>query len=295
MGRKPQPLVVDGHYRYTLSSYDPVSIRVEVPYLTDEEVRSAAMSLLEQHGLAAGAKPTDAWVRSHVEGVRGVSELLQAVREELEGMGEQAREMSKEGLCATELAKRLEQEVPAQEVARAREGLVHGYEMQAEQGGLTLSQALYGMGVDPKDADQMFDAQARRAAEQEAALDALADRHDLRADETELPALMGLSPKDANRLIRDARAHGELDALMRHARRCKAAELAASECTCTYEHETAEQAADRLDQMRARMAGWRTPDEQDPDDDGGAGGTGGAGGAGAGSSDPGSHPHLRLV
>ncbi len=45
-----QAQLVDGHYVYTLSSYDPVEVTLTIPHLSDDEVGIAMGSLIAQHG-----------------------------------------------------------------------------------------------------------------------------------------------------------------------------------------------------------------------------------------------------
>lgn len=113
-------------------------------------------------------------------------------------------------------------------------------------------------------------------AEQNAALDAIVDEYAIYVDETELPAILGLSPKDAKTVIDDAREHGGLEEVMAFARRRRALEAVVRDASFTEEHETAEQAARRVAEMRAQMQTAMPGDEN--------------GGEGEGDK-----PHLKLV
>ena len=112
-------------------------------------------------------------------------------------------------------------------------------------------------------------------AEQNAALDAIVDEYAIYVDETELPAILGLSPKDAKTVIDDAREHGGLEEVMAFARR-RALEAVVRDASFTEEHETAEQAARRVAEMRAQMQTAMPGDEN-------------------GSEGEGDKPHLKLV
>lgn len=279
MPRKPEPLFIDGRYRYTLSSYEPAEVTVTIPYVSDDDVSLGVAGVLRECGWQGAGEPDDAWVGANVQGASSPDDLRATVRAELARMNESYAEASKASECAGELAGRLEQSVPAAVVARLRESILQGLEAQTQQAGLSLSDALAGMGVEAGSLDAMLDEQARDEAEREAALDAYAQHKGLAVDETELPSLLGLSPKDARALIADARAHGQLDDVLAHALRVKASGMVVAECRCTYAHETPEHAAARADEIRARRAAWTMPDGSRPHDEPPAG----------------EAPHLKLV
>ena len=142
MPNKPEPLFIDGHYHYTLSSYDPVEATLTIPHLTDEEVGYGIAGIVAERGWKEDGLPTDAWVAENVEGLGTLDELKQAVREELEQINARYVASTKGGLCAEELAKRVEQRVPAAIVERARDIVRQGFEMQAAQNGVALAQLL---------------------------------------------------------------------------------------------------------------------------------------------------------
>lgn len=236
MPKKPEPLVIDGRYRYTLSSYEPVSITVTVPHLTDDEVAYGVAGVLAESGLADGEIASDAWVREHVSGASSADELRQAVRTQLEALNSRYADVSKPAFCAEQLATRLEQDVPASAVAEVRAALMDDLKAQVGQAGISL----------------------------DAALDAMADKLGITVDETELPGLLGLSPKATQELVAQARAHGGLDQVLRHARRKKASDSVVSACSCTYRHESAEEAERRVRMAQERRAGWTMPGEATP-------------------------------
>lgn len=261
MPNKPEPLFIDGHYHYTLSSYDPVEVTLTIPHLTDEEVGYGVAGIIAERGWTEDDLPSDAWVAENVEGISTLADLQQAVREELAQINERYVESTKGGLCAEELAKRVEQRVPAASVEQARDTVRQGFEMQAAQNGVNLAQLLAASGMSEHDFERVVDEEARGLAEQNAALDAIVDEYAIYVDETELPAILGLSPKDTKTLIDDARKHGGFDEMMAFARRRCALESVVRDATFAEEHETAEQAARRVAEMRAQMQTSMPDDE----------------------------------
>lgn len=131
MPNKPEPLFIDGHYHYTLSSYEPVEVTLTIPHLTDEEVGYGIAGIVAERGWNDDDLPTDAWIAENVEGINTLAELQQAVREELEQINARYVESTKAGLCAEELARRVEQRIPTESIERARDTVRQGFEMQA--------------------------------------------------------------------------------------------------------------------------------------------------------------------
>ncbi len=261
MPNKPEPLFVNGRYHFTLSSFEPVKITLRIPQVTEQEVSLGLAGVLMQAGYTGTDEPSDAWVEETFEDIKTYAELKDAVREHQDKVNRSYAEASKQTLCADALAERLEQDIPVGLVQRAYDSLLQGYEDQVAQGGVELSQAIRGMGMTDDDFRSMLSTQALTLAKQEAALDAFAEEYALFADETELPGILGLTPAQTNELVKDAREHNSFDALIRHAVRCKAANIAESEAEVTYEHETLEEAEKRVAQMMAERANWTFPDE----------------------------------
>ena len=229
MANKPEPLFIEGHYHFTLSSYDPVQITITVPHVSEREVEAELNGALRSRGHAGEDAPSDEWVAEHFEGIESLSALRDAIRVEQEHMNQAYSEFSKASLCATELAKRLEQSVPAQLVQTASDSLIQGYQQYTQQQGLPLEAVLSGMGMSPEEFQAMLANQAIELATQEAALDAFADEYAIVADESELPGVLEVSPTMAKQIIEDARAHNALDDLMRVAVRTKVRNILAAE------------------------------------------------------------------
>ncbi len=265
MPKKSEPLFINGRYHFTLSSFDPVKVTLRVPYLTDMELSMGLRSVLEEAGYDCDQPepPSDAWIAGHMEGFKTYDEVVDAVERRQKEINQSFAEESKQTLCADALAERLEQDIPVGLVQRAYDSLLQGYEEQIAPTGLALSQALAGMGIGEDDFRTMLSNQALTLAKQEAALDAFAEEYAIYADETELPGILGITPAQANEFIKDARKHNDLDELLRHAVRCKALKIVESEAEVTYDHETPEEANDRMDAMMAMREGWTFPDEGD--------------------------------
>lgn len=265
MPNKPEPLFIDGHYHYTLSSYEPVEVTLTIPHLTDEEVGYGIAGIVAERGWNDDDLPTDAWIAENVEGINTLAELQQAVREELEQINARYVESTKAGLCAEELARRVEQRIPTESIERARDTVRQGFEMQAMQNGVDLAQLLAASGMSEHDFEHAVNEEAQALAEQDAALDAIVDEYAIYVDETELPGILGMSPKDAKALIEETRKHGDYEDMMAFARRRRALESVIRDASFAEEHETAEQAARRVAEMRAQMQTEVPGDDADED------------------------------
>lgn len=256
---KPAPLKIGDRYHYTLSSYDPVSITVTVPTVTDTDVEFALESVAREHG-TTGTAIDDAWVAANLEGVETVDQLKAALRNQLEAMNSAYAEQSKAPLCAEQLALRLSQSVPLDEIARYRDQLQQAMRLDAMQQGVDPDQYFAQMGIDQAALDAMFDDRAAQMAGQQAALSAYAAEKKLSVSDDEIPALLGLTREDGQKVIDQARGAGQLEDLRADALNMKAANVVASECTCNYAHETPTEAQARSEQYQAMLEMMRAQD-----------------------------------
>ncbi len=169
-------------------------------------------------------------------------------------------EESKAPLCAGELAKRLNQQVPMDEIARYREQLQQAMRYDAMQQGVDPDQYFAQMGIDQMALDAMFDDRAAQTAGEQAALSAYAAEKKLKVADEEIAGLLGLSAADGEKVIEQARGMGQLEDLRANALNMKAANVVASECTCTYAHETPAEAEARSEQYQAMLEMMRAQD-----------------------------------
>ena len=66
---KPQPLMLGDKAHYTLTSYDPVTITVQVPFTTDEDVEFALDTVLQRMGATPEKLSDSAWLAEHFQGI----------------------------------------------------------------------------------------------------------------------------------------------------------------------------------------------------------------------------------
>ena len=247
---KPLPLMVGNKAYYSLTSYDPVEITVEVPYTSEEEVAYALEMTVGDMGGTPADLDDPAWLAAHFEGRNTRAEVREAMRQELRTMNAQMAEQQKLGKCVEALTERLAQSVPAEHIAQAKEAIQARFTQQLQAEGLTPSQFIARSGTSPDQLEAMFDRQARQMAEGDAALSAYAHEKKLKVDEHEYERLLGLPAEDLKTVMDQARAVGQLDELREAALRSKAAQIVVAECSCTYEHETPEHARVRMLQYR---------------------------------------------
>lgn len=258
---KPEPLRLGSRYYYTLSSYDPVSIEVRVPRVTDADVDMALGQIAAEHEAARNGATspsevpelTDEWVAREFPDLKTVSTLRAAVAHQLEQINSHAAEESKAGLCAAELAKRLGQSVPEAEVDKLRTAIQQQMASDLAHEGMTVSDFIARAGFGQMSINTMIDEQAKAAAEQDAAIDAFAQERKLKIEDGELPQYLGVSFDQASKIISEARSSGQLEGLRAAALRMKALRIVVAECSCTYVQETPEEAAQRSEQYRKIM------------------------------------------
>ena len=58
MANKPEPLFIEGHYHFTLSSYDPVQIAITIPHVSEREVEAELNGALRSRGHAGEDAPS---------------------------------------------------------------------------------------------------------------------------------------------------------------------------------------------------------------------------------------------
>ncbi|MBR1830107.1 MAG: hypothetical protein IJ781_11515 [Atopobiaceae bacterium] len=136
--QKPQPLMLGDKAHYTLSSYDPVHVEVEVPYITDEEVAMTVETILNQMGATTADLSDESWLKEHFEDVQTVDELYAAARAQISEMNAQVAEQQKVGMAVAELTKRLQQAVPTMLLARYRQSVMMNFQQQLAAEGLTI-------------------------------------------------------------------------------------------------------------------------------------------------------------
>lgn len=281
---KPEPLIIGGRAHFTLTSYDPVDLTILVPYVTDEEIEYACQATVFQAGGTAQDVHNDIWIASHFEGTGGYDGLRQAVANQLREMSAEMAEEEKVSQASSELAERLVQRVPDQLVEQAREYTAQALLMGAAEAGISKDEYLRQIGMTPAMFDNFVDYQARAAAEGEAAVDAWIANRKLTISDEEIPRYLGVMPSDAERLIAQAKAMGQLQDIRDAALRSKALEIIVAEAHCTYEHETKAQAHQRIQQALQQQAMIESLAQQAQNS--------------AQDNEPAatdSHPHLKLV
>jgi FKBP-type peptidyl-prolyl cis-trans isomerase (trigger factor) len=250
---KPAPLKIGTTYYYTLSSYDPVAITVTVPQVTDADVDFTLEGILQEKGQTLDTV-TDAWVAENIEGVKTLAQAKDVMRAQLEHMNSDYAEQSKPGLCSTELAKRLVQAVPAEEIARFKDQLEQSMAYDAMSQGIALDDYLAQMGISRAQFDGLLSERAKEGVEQQAALSAYASEKKLKIDDSEIPTFLQIPQDQADELIKQAKAAGQLDMLRQECLNMKAANVVTSECSCTYVRETEDDAMTRAQQYEAVLA-----------------------------------------
>ena len=269
--QKPAPLMIGGKAHYTLSSTDPIEVEVVVPFVTDEEVGFAVASIVRQAGGEASNLQDDAWVSEHFQGIENGGQLMEAVRLELRQSGIQGAEESKANRCLAALVSRLGQSVPSSDIAETREALEAEIAQQAKEAGLSLDSFLMQQGVSRAQFEDSLDRQAQAEAEVSAALDAFASTRKLTVEDGEFEHYLSIPAKDLEPFVNQARHQGFYDEIRDAALRNKAMETVVAECSCSYHHETKEEAAERVkkltDALDAASAGQTATDATDEGSD----------------------------
>lgn len=247
---KPLPLMVGNKAYYSLTSYDPVEIEVDVPYTSNEDIQYGLQMTVADLGGTAASLEDPAWVAEHFDGMTTKQQVVEAMRQQMVAMAAQVAEQQKVGKCVEALSARLCQSIPPQHLEEARQAIRMRFTQQLQEEGITPDQFLARSGTSMAQLEAMFDRQARQMAEGDAALSAYAHEKKLKVDEHEFGRLLGIPAEQVDEVVRQARAAGQYDELKEAALRSKAAQIVVAECSCSYNHETPEQARRRMAQYR---------------------------------------------
>ena len=247
---KPLPLMVGNKAYYSLTSYGPVEVTVDVPFTTDEDIEYGLEMTVADMGGTLADLDDPAWLAEHFDGMTSRQQVTEAMRQQMSAMGEQAAEQQKLGKCVEALAQRLCQSIPPQHLEQAMNAIRTRFTQQLQAEGMTPDQFLMRSGTTAVQLEAMFERQAQQMAEGDAALSAYAHEKKLKVDEHEYGRLLGIPANELQGVMDTARAAGQMDELREAALRSKAAQIVVAECSCNYVHETEEQARRRMAQLR---------------------------------------------
>jgi FKBP-type peptidyl-prolyl cis-trans isomerase (trigger factor) len=246
--QKPLPLKIGNTYHYTLSSYEPVSVTVFVPYILDEDVDNY-IDYLAAHNQIAREEMTDAWVAENL-GAPDFETLKRLVRGELERSSADFAESSKQQLCIQALAERLNQQVPQEVLQATFEELAYSFKQDAAEHD-ALDTLLNAPGMSMDMLDSLLYERAVAFANEQAALSAYAAEKNVEVDESELPGILQMTPADAAELIASAKEAHQLDNLLAQCKDLKATRILTAEAHCSYHHETEQEALERVEAAKA--------------------------------------------
>ena len=179
---KPLPLMVGNKAYYSLTSYDPVEVTVEVLYTTEEDIDMGLNLTLSDLGGTPPDLDDPAWLAEHFEGLSTLEQVRDALRQQMAAMNEQMADQQKLGKCVQALVDRLRQSVPPQHIEEAKQAVRARFTQQLQSDGLTPQQFMQRTGTTPAQVERMIDEQGRQVAEGDAALSAYAHEKKLKVD-----------------------------------------------------------------------------------------------------------------
>jgi hypothetical protein len=268
--KKPQPSMVDGKPRYTLSSYEPVEITLVHFHATPQDVEDALEDVLEQKGGTTKDLADAAWLQENF-GVESEAELREMIESLITETYEEDAEQQKPEMCLDMLVRRLEQSVAPADVERQRHSIMFGVETALKDNKLSMEQFLARSGMTREEFDRKLEGEATRAAEETAALGAFAAKRKIRVSRQEIPSLLDIPSKEAHAFMRRVAEQGRIDEMRGAALRAKAMNVLVAECVCNCHVETAEAARERGELFEKMHGGW-TPGGLDDEEGGGKGG-----------------------
>jgi len=250
-GKKGQTLNLGGRRYYSLSSYDPVSITVQIGCAIEEDVDAAMEDMARDFGIDV-SDIDDAWVAKNFGDLVSVAELRDEMFYHTQDFFAEDAEDQKPRLVAHALAERLEQGPSEEDIELIFDDMLAKFEHNLSMTGQTLDGFAKSFGGSRDMVEAMFWENARDVAAEDAALDAYARERKLRVCEDEFVMLLDLNPEEMPGMVANAKEAGAYDELVDAALRAKALNVAVAECTCEYEHETPEEAKERFEASYGR-------------------------------------------
>lgn len=226
------------HTHYTLSSYDPVSIELFVPYISEQDVDDAVAYAIRSMGGGPDRLYDDEWIREQFPGISNASEMRDSLRLKLQSERSEYMEKQKSVECAEALASRLMQKVPYPRVKASR-STVHQYLLyQLNEQGLTEAKYLEQSGMTREDMDEYLDVQAEKVTRQEAALNAWAEHYGIGISNDEIPQFLNFDQQGMEQTMQMISAYGQLEQARQTALRAKVLQMIIGESVCSYRYET---------------------------------------------------------
>ena len=247
--KRPKPKKVGGKLQYTLTSYDPVRIEVEIPLVTHEETELAIDDFASQAGISRSDMTND-WVAENFPDISTYAEFFREMRERLSKSAIEYVEAQKRHLCVKELVKRLVQDIDHNDYLDTRKGIELSILNGVDADGLSIEELFSKTGMSREAFEKSLDEQALVATQQNAALDAWVQWRKLEVDDFELPGLLYLDVERCGEIVASAKVDGSIEIVYDMARRNKALNSIVAECACTYHRETQDEAKERMRRMR---------------------------------------------
>ena len=234
--RKPDPLYKDGRFCYTLTSYDPVSVEVEVRDVTNEAVDAALQFAMIQMGGGPERLLDDAWIQSKFPGAANSGQLKNMIRAKLEAASAELTRQNKANQCAIVLSERLVEQIPQIYITGLREVVRDTFLTGLVRQEMTVDDYLKESEITMAELEKMINHQTMQTAMQEAALDAWADKFEIVVEDEEVPDLLPAKAPNEKRTLEELVESGRLEEGRISARRVKALHDVIRRSECTYKH-----------------------------------------------------------
>ena len=207
--------------RYTLTSYEPVSITVTIPHVTPDDVEEAMYAMAgEKDGNSEDAM-SPAWVKKNLG-----FDSINAFRKEASKVAQERIEEEAFGTCAElvsgELGKRLVGEPDEELYKSVREDAALRLKLQLDDMRMSLRAYIERTGTTIEDLNAALDLQANVMAHEQAAIAAYAAENNIVADPVEWPQLLGVPEEELPNFILRAKGMGRYEALCMAATNSKA-------------------------------------------------------------------------
>ena len=211
--------------KFTLTSYDPVYAVAPEVRIAESEVRAQALRWLELNHCKEGekAKLTDQFVRSHVEELNSVDELLIFIRYNMYKDNREAQQLADQDVIIAKLAERLVEELPQQLVDECIYAARMRIDDAFRRGGITAADYCENNGITEEELIANVDAKAIQSLKEDSALAAVADHMNFTLEPEDFYAIIpGESIEEKAYKRRQIEADGRLAGMEEYALKTKA-------------------------------------------------------------------------
>ena len=211
--------------KYTLTSYDPVYVVAEEVIIPEEIIEKQAYRWLELNACKEGETPkmNDQWIKSHVDGLNSVEDLMIFIRYNVYKDNLELQQLADQNVICRELATRLVEDLPEDLVEEALYASSYRLEEMLRMNGLQKKDYCQQRGITEEELDEEVRQNTIESLKEDSALAAYADHMNYTLDADDFYAIIpGDSIQDKAYKRRQMELEGKMGQMEEYALKTKA-------------------------------------------------------------------------